>query len=360
MMRLRKTVRLNGVNYEIDSEKITRLVARLEPKAIDKYWVRIQGRRFSPKQVVSELLKVPLVDFTTMDATRILAAVGFEVRSADEKPEPVSTPSDSLLKEYLRSHGLTDVEVEPVVENSSSRPDYRLRVDGAEVLFDVEDFTSKLEDSRIRGGAPNPYGPIREKLNTARRRFKDMEGHCCCLILENSDKSRIDLTWQIVMGAMLGDLTFPSLAPKARPADPSRTQEDTLGKQATVKNQSPENAIISAAIVVERYGIGEERFRLFVHDWEQKLGRDLGVEEYRQVVEQSAGTDRDLSLNRVRVRVHENPHANVPLDRRLFRGPFDERYGVMEDPNQWGQVYIGAGVSEFEKLSDAAKLLSRS
>src|ERR1700728_2675927 len=131
-MRMRKTIRLNGVNYEIDSEKITRLVARLEPKAIDKYWVRIQGRRFSPKQVVSELLKVPLVDFTTMDATRILAAVGFEVRSADEKPEPVRTPSDSLLQEYLRSHGLTDVEVEPVVENSSSRQDYQLRVDGAE------------------------------------------------------------------------------------------------------------------------------------------------------------------------------------------------------------------------------------
>ncbi len=359
-MRMRKTVRLNGVNHEIDSEKITRLVARLEPKAIDKYWVRIQGRRFSPKQVVSELLKVPLVDFTSMDATRILAAVGFEVRSADEKPELVRTPSDSLLKEYLRSHGLTDVEVEPVVENSSSRPDYRLRADGVEMLLDVEDFTSKLEDSRLRGGAPNPYGPIREKLNAARRRFKDMEGHCCCLILENSDKLRIDLSWQIVMGAMLGGLTFRSLAPKARPADSSRTQGSTKGEEATVKHSVPENAIISAVIVVERYAIGEKRFRLSVHDQEQKLERDLGVEEYRQAVEQSAGTDRDLSLNRVRVRVHENPCANVPLDRRLFRGPFDERYGVVESPNQWGQVYIGGGVSEFEKLSDAAKLLSRS
>ena len=162
------------------------------------------------------------------------------------------------------------------------------------------------------------------------------------------------------MGAMLGDLTFPSLAPKARPADPSRTQGATQGEEATVKHLAPENAIISAVIVVERYAIGEKRFRLFVHDREQELGRDLGVEEYRQAVEQSAGTDRDLSLNRVRVRVHENPCANVPLDRRLFRGPFDERYGAVEGPNQWGQVYVGSGVSEFEKLSDASKLLSRS
>jgi hypothetical protein len=358
-MRMRKTIRLNGVNYEIDSEKITRLVARLEPKAIDKYWVRIQGRRFSPKQVVSELLKVPLVDFTTMDATRILAAVGFEVRSADEKPEPVRTPSDSLLQEYLRSHGLTDVEAEPVIENSGSRPDYRLRADGAEVLLAVEDFT-RLVDNRVRGGAPNPYGPIRERLNAARGRLKDLAGSCCCLVLQNPDKTRIDLSWQIVMGAMLGDLTFPSLAPKDRPADSSRTQGATQGKEATVKHLAPENAIISAVIVVERYAIGEKRFRLFVHDWEQKLGRDLGAEEYRQAVEQSAGTDRDLSLNRVRVRVHENPCAKLLLDRRLFRGPFDERFGAVEGPSQWGQVYIGAGVSDFEKQSDAAKLLSRS
>lgn len=77
-------------------------------------------------------------------------------------------------------------------------------------------------------------------------------------------------------------------------------------------------------------------------------------------MEQSAGTERDLSLNRVRVRVHENPHAKVPLDRRLFRGPFDERYGVVEGASRWGPVYVGSGISEFEKLSDVAKLLSRS
>jgi hypothetical protein len=359
-MRTRKTVRLNGVNYEIDSEKITRLAARLEPKAIDKYWVKIQGRRISPKQLVSELIKVPLVDFTTMDATRILGAVGFEVHSANEKPEPARIPSDALLEEYLRSHGLTDVEAEPVIENSRSRPDYQLRADGAEVLLDVEDFTSGLTDGRVRGGAPNPYGPIREKLLAVRRRFKGLEGHCCCLVLQSPDKPRIDLTWQIVIGAMLSDLGFPSLPPKASPTHSSRTQSGSQGEKGTVKLLAPENAVISAVIVVERYAIGEKRFRLFVHDREQELGRDFGVEEYLQAVEQSAGTERDLSLNRVRVRVHENPQANMPLDRRLFRGPFDERYGAVESPNQWGQVYIGGGVSEFEKLSDAAKLLSRS
>ena len=345
-MRSRKTIRLNGVNYQIDSEKITRLAARLEPKGIDKYWVKIQGRKLPPKQVVSELLNVPLVDFTTMDATRILGAVGFEVHSAEDKPEPVRVQSDALLQEYLRSHGLTDVEVDPVIENSSSRPDYRLRADGFEVLFDVEELSTKPTDGRIRGGAYNPYGPIREKISATRRKFKDMEGRSCCLILENQEKPRIGLNWQIIMGAMLGDLGLPSRT--------GQQQAEAL-KHSQV---SPENTTVSAIIVVERYPIGEKRFRLFVYEREQELGRELGVEEYLQALEQAAGTERDLSLSRVRVRVHENPSARFPLDRRLFTGPFDERYGLIDGPQQFGQVYAGSGVTDFEKLSSTAKLVS--
>ena len=359
-MRLRKTVRLNGTDYQIDSEKIVRLASRLEPKGIDKYWAKIQGRRFPPKQIVSELLGVPLVDFTTMDASRILGAVGFQVQSANDKPEPITAQSEALLQEYLRSHGLTDVEAEPAIENTSSRPDYRLWADGAAVLFDVEEFSTRSKDGRARGGAYTPYGPIREKITAARKEFKGMEGHCCCLVLQNQERPRVGLSWQIVMGAMLGDLGLPSSADKISRIDGPKPEEAAPG-QGEIRQHSavaPENTIISAIIVVERYAIGEKRFRLFVHDREQELGRELDVEEYSQAVEQSAGTERDLSLNRVRVRVHENPYARMPLDRRLFLGPFDERYGRLEDQNPVGQIYIGGAVSEFEKQSAAAKLLS--
>ena len=34
------------------------------------------------------------------------------------------------------------------------------------------------------------------------------------------------------------------------------------------------------------------------------------------------------------------------LDRRLFRGPFDERYGEIEGTGRWGRVYVGRGVAE--------------
>jgi hypothetical protein len=169
-----------------------------------------------------------------------------------------------------------------------------------------------------------------------------------------------------VMGAMLGDLgySFPVSTATGK-GDLSRMEQVTLKGGKMLRHHgdtpiAPENTTISAIIVVERYGIGEKRFRLFVHEREQELGRELGVEEYLELAEQSAGTERDLSLNRIRVRVHENPYAKVPLDRRLFRGPFDERYGETEDTGRCGRIYVGRGVAEFEEKSAAAKLLSRS
>lgn len=343
-MRSRKTVRVNGVDYDIDSEKIMRLAARLEPKGIDKYWVKLQGRQFPPKQIVSALLNIPLVDFTSMDAGRVLGAVGIDVHSANEKPDPPKAHSEDLLLEYLRSHGLTEIEVLPTIENTNVRPDYLLRADGVEVMLQVENFQVAAVDMRVRGGGYNPYGPIREKLYAARRKFKELDGYCCCLVLQNQDRPSIGLNWQIVMGAMLSDLGF--LPSKSIRADSTQVAQET--------------PVISAVIIAERYPIGEKRFQLFVHEQEQQLGRELGVEEYARVVENSAATERDLSLNRVRVRVHENPYAKISLDRRLFNGPFDERYGQVEGSTRWGQISSGQGVSEFEARSPAAKLLSRS
>lgn len=50
---------------------------------------------------------------------------------------------------------------------------------------------------------------------------------------------------------------------------------------------------------------------------ERELGRELGVEEYFELAAQSASTERNLSLNRIRVRAHENPYARIPFGRRL-------------------------------------------
>lgn len=364
-MHLVKTVRLNGKDYEVDSEEIRELSARVEPKSIDKYWVKIGQRRLPPKQIVSELLNVPLVEFTTMDATRILGAVGFKVFSEGDKASPIKTESEALLEEYLRAHGLTDFEFEPTVEGTLKKPDYLLRAGDIEVLLEVKEFTATPEDFRPGGGCYDPYGPIREKIEAGRKKFKDMQGHCCCLVLHNQEKPLVSLDWQMVMGAMLGNVGFSfPVDTRTGQGDISKLERVTLGggKMHRHQGETPiaaQNTTISALTVVERYRIGYKRFQLFIHEKEQELGRELTVEEYLDLAERSAGSERDLSLNRIRVRVHENPYALVPLDRRLFTGPFDERYGEIENTGRWGRVYVGRGVIEFEEKSPVAKLLSK-
>lgn len=364
-MRLVKTVRLNGKDYQIDSEEIRELGARLEPKAIDKYWVNIDGHRLPPKQIASELLGVPLVEFTTMDATRVLGAAGFKVYSEGEKAEPVKTESEALLEEYLCAHGFPDFEFEPIVQGTLKKPDYVLRAEGIEVFLEVKEFNAIPEDFRLGSGCYDPYGPIREKIEAGRKKFRDMQGHCCCLVLHNHEKPLVSLDWQMVLGAMLGNVGFSfPVDTTTGQGDISKMEQVTLGggKMHRHQGQTPvaaQNRTISAVMVVERYRIGYKRFQLFVHEKEQELGRELTVEEYLELAEASAGTERDLSLNRIRVRVHENPYALVPLDRRLFRGPFDERYGEIENTGRWGRVYGGRGVVDFEEKSPVAKLLSK-
>jgi hypothetical protein len=365
-MRQIKTVRLNGKDYEIDSEGIKKVCSRLEPKAIEKYWVKVDGRRLPPKQIVSELLDVKLVDFTTMDASRVLGAVGFKVLSETDKTEPLKTESEILLEEYLRSHGLIDFEFEPNIPGTTKKPDYLLSLHDTKVLLEVKEFVATADDFRLGAGAYDPYGPIREKIGAARKKFKDLEGYCCCLVLHNHQKPIVSLEWRFIMGAMLGDLGFSfPVNLRTGQGDMTQMKQTTLGGGKMHKHQAgtpfaPENQTISAVIVVERFLIGEKRFQLYIHEREQALGRELEVKEFLELANQSAGTERDLTLNRIRLRVHENPYARIPLDRRLFNGPFDERYGAIEDTGKWGRVFLGAGAADFEKKSPTARLLSRS
>jgi hypothetical protein len=354
----RKHVRLNGKDYAIDSEKIRKLVSRLEPKAIDKYWVEIDGRQWPPKQLVSELLDIPLVNFTTMDATRVLTAGRFKVHS-ESAEEPVRTASETLLQEYLLSQGLTDFEMEPAAAGAMWRPDCCLRVNGKEVLLEVKDYR---EHDRFLGGYRDPYGGLREEIAAGCKEFQGIAGKSCCLVLHK--QKGVSLDWQMVVAAMLGGLTF------TRPKDQRQGSSDisiveklpssgiTMHQSSRESTVAQQNATTSAVIVIEQYGIGEKRFRLYIHQREQELGRDLGVGEYLQLAEEAAGTELDISLNRIRVRVIENPHAIVPLDRQLFRGTFDERYGEIEG-SRWGRIYAGRAVAEFEEKSATAKLLSR-
>jgi len=60
-------------------ENILKSIRNIEPEPVGKYYVRIDGREYPIKQVISIALNIPKISFTSMDAYRILTKLGFKV-----------------------------------------------------------------------------------------------------------------------------------------------------------------------------------------------------------------------------------------------------------------------------------------
>ena len=78
-------VQLRGYKFKVRPAEVIKLARNLPPSKGRKYATVVDGRAFSPKEIVAHLIEaknIPLtkLDFTTMDAARILRRLGFETR----------------------------------------------------------------------------------------------------------------------------------------------------------------------------------------------------------------------------------------------------------------------------------------
>jgi len=247
---------------------------------------------------------------------------------------PRKNKSEMLFEGYLRSHGHPDFAFEPEIPGTSRRPDYRLSWNGQEILFEVKEFRGEADDFKAGFGSFDPYPPLREKVNAARDKFKGLKQHCCCLVLFNRDKPLVFLDWQHVYGAMLGNLGFsvPIHVP-GRPA-PERDEVNSIftsgGKMHRERDGvavAPQNQTISAILVLGRVPAGERLFWTDLRRREAESGTTFPVTELLEELRRARWTGRDIRWRPLRVVVHENPYARIPLPAELFRGPYDERYG---------------------------------
>jgi hypothetical protein len=69
--------------------------------------------------------------------------------------------------------------------------------------------------------------------------------------------------------------------------------------------------------------------------------------EYMAELYKARGTERDIFLSRLRVIVHESPNAQNPLPKDIFRGPYDEWYGLKDD-GQIGRTFVGEEIKMLE------------
>jgi hypothetical protein len=329
---------LRGKRFELSRADVEDRLKHVAPKTVTKYQVRINGTAYLPKQALAAAIGKPVANFTTMDATRILTKLGFEITGPNDEMLTNKTISEQLFEAYLSASGLTDFQFEPPQDGTSRRPDYCLSVLNADILFELKQFDPDADDFNLSGGWFDPYAPIRSKIEAARKKFKDLEDKCCCLVLHNNGKPLVYLDWQHIYGAMFGNLGIQMpVDTKTGIGNPSQTKQvfSGDGKMFRYLNGqiiASQNQTISSIIVLRRYLVGQKRFEIAIKRKERQLGRELELPEFMAEMERASGTALDLSLSQLQVVVHENPFARAgrELSRALFRGPYDERYGGSE------------------------------
>lgn len=100
------------------------------------------------------------------------------------------------------------------------------------------------------------------------------------------------------------------------------------------------NTTISALLSLREVAVGARRLR--------KIRKEAKGISFNDAI--TAASHRFKSFDhgeiQIDVIVWENCHARLPLSRELFKGPYDERYGL-EDGNIQ-RIFCGNGMAELE------------
>lgn len=255
------------------------------------------------------------------------------------------TPGEAAFEAYLRSQGITDFIHEKEFPGKSKHPDYSVTLVGLEHLFEVKDIDTELPGPGF--GFWDPYGPIREKIDQARKKFKEFKDYPCSLVIHLTQGFALIDDPKVIYGAMHGDPAIEFLVDKEKGRLVPDSQREVFTKDGRMTQphwKDPQNTTINAIIALRGIRIGEKRF---VHEYLAQFGGD---EAYAHL-----GDDVGYDKNEIGrgVVVFENVDARVPLDRQLFRGRFDERWGA--DGDAVTRIFAGPGVLERDALDELAK-----
>jgi hypothetical protein len=240
------------------------------------------------------------------------------------------TESELLFEEYLTVHGYADFWRVP--EGAEMQPDYGVRHQDAEAMFEVKEFDG--DPPPMGFGTFDAYGPIRRKLNKAAKKFRRYKDRPCGAVLSSFSTQMVPLDWQYIAGAMFGDLGFTiPLGEQPSAITPF------FGKGG--KMQQALNTTVSATIVLRRGVFAGRKMLLEAKQAEVALGRRLFAEECGELLQRLRSEEPPSVL------VVENPHAVNPLSRHWFCGPYDERFGL--DDRGFGCIFVGADLTALEQ-----------
>jgi protein-tyrosine phosphatase len=265
----------------------------------------------------------------------------------DRDAEDRRTRGERLFETYLRLQGITEYEFEKTHQEKRATPDYSVQID-QEYLFEVKDF---VPTDILDGGPYDPYSRIRQKIESARKKFREYKDWPCCLVLYNNNASLVDLEErQVMLSAMYGNYGISmEFDPALRQFDP-RTRKWGFGKGGKMvrpKTSEPQNTTISALITLRYVEVGTKKLGVFLDRAEREKPDMTPAEFLKQML--SPDIDFDKHERQLGVIVWENAWARVPFARSLFCGRYDERWVRREDGNP-ERVFVGSEIAVLEDL----------
>lgn len=260
-------------------------------------------------------------------------------------PAARKTAGEAAFEDYLRSQEIIDFIHEKEFPGKSKHPDYSVTLVGREHLFEVKDIDTDPPKPGFVGFW-DPYGPIREKIDQARKKSKEFKDYPCSLVIHLTHGFALIDDPKVIYGAMHGDPAIEFLVDKEKGRLVPDSQREVFTKDGRMTQphwKDPQNTTINAIIALRGLRIGEKRF---VHEYLAQFGQDWPAHVDDEV-------DYDKTEIGWGVVVFENADARFPLDRQLFQGRFDERWGADGDART--RVFAGSGVLECDALDALAK-----
>lgn len=280
------------------------------------------------------------------------------MRGARLSAMKAQTPSEEMFESYLLGQGYAAFRYEEAVEGIAARVDYSLECGGATLRFEVKGWEPGVPPGKA--GPFDPVGPIRNKIDEARAKFREYKGRGepCCLVLHHEGGLPISLDFVTIYGAMLGSVgTVFALTPEGPAAFAPEGYTDFLGPGGKMRYRSKAlqrgldmNTTISAIVVVRRFNVYRRQLGIAIQRRELSDGaKDLSIRESAKLVwDVAEQLDEDLSPPQPSVVVYDNPVATVPLTPSFPAGPYDERFGRSEEG--LGRLFVGDELRKLEAV----------
>ena len=247
----------------------------------------------------------------------------------------LETRARNLFKAYLFATDIGKSVVEHEPQAGGAIPDFVLRSGNKRIAVEVKELAPVDFEPASDIELYDPCRPTRDRMVAAEKKLGGIDNAARCLVLYARCTPWPIFDWRLIVGAM---------------RDSREAVHDTNPYTIEGAGKKSGPATLDAVIVLDQLKTGYLRFKRNIAAQELRTGRSLSDTEYMSELQRARGTERDIFLSRLRVIVHESPNAQNPLPKDIFRGPYDEWYGVKDD-GRIGRMFVGEEIQSLKSES---------